>query len=1235
MKARFSWSYFASLLLVSSLWGYDIQVKNGQPVTWDAGTVTMKLLLNTTPVLSDGSTYVSSVQTALQTWNSEIATVQFANETGLPVSPANNTVNEIAFDSTVYGTAFDANVLAITVFYYSTNNPRSDGSYRRTQADIIFNAAYTWDSYRGPLRASEDIQRVALHELGHVLGLNHPDEATPPQSVVAQMNSHVSDLDTLAADDIAGAQSLYGAPTSGPSILSQPGNQSVYVGQTAQFTVAVAGNPVPTFLWQKKVSGDVVWSNLSDSGNYSGTATASLSVGGVTLAMNGDQFRCVATNGSGSATSNAASLTATASVIPAITSQPSSQTIAEGSTVTFAAAASGVPVPAFQWQKGGVNISGATTSLYSISNATAADAGSYTVVVSNFAGTVTSTPAILTVNSPPTVTNLSAARAVLHPGQSLGLAVNATGNGTLGFKWMHNGRVVTGTTSNALTIGTVNLSDSGYYLVDVTNTFGTRRSAPMFVLVTPATTEVLTWGGGANLPTIPPGTYHAVAIAPGLILNADGTVVGLNYYSQVPVPSGLTDIVAISSIASGGGASGFALALKSDGTVTGWGSLYGDTLVPPGLTGVVAISVGGYHALALKSDGTVVAWGEAQYGATAVPNGLKDVIAIAAGTNHSMALKSDGTVVAWGYNSSGETNVPNSLMNVVSIAAGYAHSLALKTDGTVVAWGSDGFHESSNFSGLTNLAAVYAGYYYSLAIKNDGTVIGFGDSDFHQIPVPAGLTNIIGLPSGSSYPLALRDSSGDLAPTVTLQPVSLSCVEGAEAIFSVVATGTPAPTYQWQKNGQDIMGATDSSYTISPASAGDAGSYSVTATNSAGSIVSQAAILTVRFAPEITVQPLAKYYAAVGGGVTFSVTAAGYPAPIYQWRKDGVNINGANDSSYTITKVSAGDAGTYSVQATNAMGTTTSVDGVLVIVPYAPPTTKALGDYDGDGKADLVWTNTQTGERSMWLMNGSGMKAGASLGVVPVEWVVSATADFDGDGKADIFWTNRVTGDRAIWLMDGSTMRSNTFMGTVPVDWVISGTGDFDGDGKQDLVWTNTTTGDRAMWLMNGNAVKGGGYLGTVPVAWQISGVGDFNGDGKADLIWSNTVTGEHSMWFQNGSTTISGATLNTVPVAWVISGVGDFNGDGKADVFLTNTVSGDRVIWLMNGSTITTNAFMGTVPVDWTISGTGDFNGDGKKDVVWTNTTTGDRAMWLLNGSTVTGGGYLGTVPVEWKINN
>lgn len=133
---------------------------------------------------------------------------------------------------------------------------------------------------------------------------------------------------------------------------------------------------------------------------------------------------------------------------------------------------------------------------------------------------------------------------------------------------------------------------------------------------------------------------------------------------------------------------------------------------------------------------------------------------------------------------------------------------------------------------------------------------------------------------------------------------------------------------------------------------------------------------------------------------------------------------------------------------------------------------------------EVLLTNTTTGERVIWLMNGTTISVGSSLGVMPVAWSVSGTGDFDGDGKSDVFLTNTITGERAIWLMNGTTISSGAVLGTLPPAWSVGGTGDFDGDGKVDLVLTNTSTGERAMWLMNGSPLTS---LSVLPVAWMIN----------------------------------------------------------------------------------------------------------------------------------------------------
>jgi hypothetical protein len=113
--------------------------------------------------------------------------------------------------------------------------------------------------------------------------------------------------------------------------------------------------------------------------------------------------------------------------------------------------------------------------------------------------------------------------------------------------------------------------------------------------------------------------------------------------------------------------------------VVAWGrDDSGQSQVPAGLTGVVAIGAGAHHSLAVKNDGTVVAWGWDLGGQSTVPAGLSGVSKVAGGYAFSLALKSDGTIVAWGDNTSGQRGIPDGATQVTAITAGTAHALALR-----------------------------------------------------------------------------------------------------------------------------------------------------------------------------------------------------------------------------------------------------------------------------------------------------------------------------------------------------------------------------------------------------------------------------------------------------------------------------------------------------------------------------------------------------------------------------
>jgi hypothetical protein len=176
---------------------------------WNRGLIPIRLQLTGGSGLSDGSTsFNTAAGEALSIWNEHLSRTRFSPVAGPSGRGSDNDfVNQVFFDSTYYGSRFQPGDLSITTRWYLDT--------QRVEADVVFNSAFNWNSYRGDVRADGvwDIRRVALHEFGHVLGLDHPDEHG--QQVDAIMNSILGDRDSLTADDIAGALSMYGPGATG------------------------------------------------------------------------------------------------------------------------------------------------------------------------------------------------------------------------------------------------------------------------------------------------------------------------------------------------------------------------------------------------------------------------------------------------------------------------------------------------------------------------------------------------------------------------------------------------------------------------------------------------------------------------------------------------------------------------------------------------------------------------------------------------------------------------------------------------------------------------------------------------------------------------------------------------------------------------------------------------------------------------------------------------------------
>ena len=443
-----------------------------------------------------------------------------------------------------------------------------------------------------------------------------------------------------------------------------------------------------------------------------------------------------------------------AATAPTITTQPANQTVTAGQTATFSVVASGTGL-SYQWRKNGTNISGATSSSYTTPATATTDSGStFSVVVSNAGGSVTSNNATLTVNAAavaPSITSQPASQTVTA-GQTASFSVAASGTAPLSYQWRKNGTNISGATSSSYTTPATATADSGStFSVVVTNSAGSATS---------------------NNATL---TVNAAAVAPSIT------------------------------------------AQPASQTVTA------------GQTATFSVSANGTAPLSYQ-------WRKN-------------------GTNISGATSSSYTTPATATTDSGST--------------------------------------------------------FSVVVTNS-----------------AG--------SATSNNAVLNVNAAAVAPSITTQPGNQSVTAGQTATFSVSATGTAPMSYQWRKNGTSISGATASSYTTPATSMTDSGStFSVSINNSAGSVTSNNAALTVNqaapVAPSITTQP-ASQTVTVGQTATFSVLATGTGPLSYQWRMNGTNVSGANGSSYTTSATTTGMSGSaYAVVVSNSAGSVTSGNAMLTV----------------------------------------------------------------------------------------------------------------------------------------------------------------------------------------------------------------------------------------------------------------------------------------------------------------
>lgn len=629
---------------------------------------------------------------------------------------------------------------------------------------------------------------------------------------------------------------------------------------------------------------------------------------------------------------NSASAATTVLNPPTISVQPQNRTVTNGANATFNVTAAGEPPLRYEWRFNGGAMAGQTNSSLTVSNAQVANAGSYTVRVTNQVGAIDSQAATLTVLVAPAITTEPQSRTNLAGGAAV-FNVTATGTTPLSYQWRFDTtNLLAGETNASLILSPVQVSNAGPYQVVVSNAAGFATS-----VVATLTVIEMDFGDAPGYPTLLAANGARHRLVPGVRLGAtidfepeavtDALATGDDLAGSDdedgvtfsgPLRAG--QVIGVSVVAATNGQLNAWVDFNRDGSWAQAGEqIFTNRTLAIGTNNLAFVVPGGanpgisFVRFRFNTTGGLSFDGEAA-------NGEVEDYQVTVEAVTDLSLKVD----QYDFLPAGSEQVYSIVVSNAGPSAAASVTLTDTLPPEVVFIGA-----STTQGSCSQAAGIVTCPLDNLAVAGVATV-----SITVLAEMDGNITNAVAVGGGQTDLNATNNSAQLVArvmqvPEIISQPQSQTVTNGGTALFSVTANGT-ALRYQWRLEGVNLANATNASLTITNVQATNAGNYTVRVTNEVGAVISSPATLTVLGQVVITTQPQSQTVNA-GATATLSVAATGTPPLSYQWEFAGSDLFGETGSSLALTNIQPSQAGNYRVRVSNPVNTATSVLATITV----------------------------------------------------------------------------------------------------------------------------------------------------------------------------------------------------------------------------------------------------------------------------------------------------------------